>query len=95
MKESVSKGEISLPFIWKASRMGYDGYGVNKISNNKDLEKGLVFIAKILDNYDSYFVNKNKKNAQKKREILQARASPGSADSFSYDSADAVELVVR
>ncbi len=39
LKESVSKGEISLPFIWKASRMGYDGYGVNKISNNKDLEK--------------------------------------------------------
>ena len=39
LKESVSKGQISLPFIWKASRMGYDGYGVNKISNNKDLEK--------------------------------------------------------
>ena len=39
LKESVSKGEISLPFIWKASRMGYDGYGVSKISNNKDLEK--------------------------------------------------------
>ena len=39
LKESVSKGEISLPFIWKASRMGYDGFGVNKISNNKDLEK--------------------------------------------------------
>ena len=35
------------------------------------------------------------RNAQKKREILQARTSPGSADSFSYDSADAVELVVR
>ncbi len=39
LKESVSKGEISLPFIWKASRMGYDGYGVSKIYNNKDLEK--------------------------------------------------------
>ena len=26
---------------------------------------------------------------------MQARTSPGSADSFSYDSADAVELVVR
>ena len=39
LKESVSKGEISLPFIWKASRMGYDGFGVNKITNNKDLEK--------------------------------------------------------
>ena len=39
LKESVTKGEVSLPFIWKASRMGYDGYGVNKISNNKDLEK--------------------------------------------------------
>ena len=31
----------------------------------------------------------------REREILQARTSPGSADSFSYDSADAVELVVR
>ena len=39
LKEIISKGEISLPFIWKASRMGYDGYGVKKISNNKDLEK--------------------------------------------------------
>ena len=39
LKDNISKGEISFPFIWKASRMGYDGYGVNKISNNKDLEK--------------------------------------------------------
>ena len=39
LKEDISKGKISFPFVWKASRMGYDGYGVNKISNNKDLEK--------------------------------------------------------
>ena len=39
LKDNISKGEISFPFIWKASRMGYDGFGVNKITNNKDLEK--------------------------------------------------------
>ena len=39
LKDLISKGEISYPFIWKASKMGYDGYGVNKISDNKSLEK--------------------------------------------------------
>jgi len=39
LKTLISKGELSFPFIWKASKMGYDGYGVNKIFNNKDLEK--------------------------------------------------------
>ena len=39
LKNLISKGEISYPFIWKASKMGYDGYGVNKISDNKSLEK--------------------------------------------------------
>jgi 5-(carboxyamino)imidazole ribonucleotide synthase len=39
IKTLISKGDISFPFIWKASKMGYDGYGVNKISNTEDLEK--------------------------------------------------------
>jgi len=39
LKTLISKGDLSFPFIWKASKMGYDGYGVNKIFNNKDLEK--------------------------------------------------------
>ena len=39
MKNLLKIGKISFPFIWKASKMGYDGYGVNKISNYKDLEK--------------------------------------------------------
>ena len=39
LKNLISKGEISYPFIWKASKMGYDGYGVNKILDNKSLEK--------------------------------------------------------
>ena len=39
LKDLISKGEISYPFIWKASKMGYDGYGVNKIFDNKGLEK--------------------------------------------------------
>ena len=38
LKYLISKGEISYPFIWKASKMGYDGYGVNKIFDNKGLE---------------------------------------------------------
>ena len=39
IKDKISRGEISFPFIWKASRMGYDGYGVKKITNNKSLEE--------------------------------------------------------
>jgi 5-(carboxyamino)imidazole ribonucleotide synthase len=39
IKTLISRGDISFPFIWKASKMGYDGYGVNKISNSEDLEK--------------------------------------------------------
>lgn len=39
VKTLIKSGKISFPFIWKASKMGYDGYGVNKISNHKDLEK--------------------------------------------------------
>jgi len=39
IKTKISKGEISFPFIWKASKMGYDGYGVKKIIDNKSLEE--------------------------------------------------------
>ena len=39
IKNKVSWGEISFPFIWKASKMGYDGYGVKKIIDNKTLEE--------------------------------------------------------
>ena len=39
IKNKISKGELSFPFIWKASKMGYDGYGVRKIIDNKSLEE--------------------------------------------------------
>ena len=39
IKNKISKGELSFPFIWKASKMGYDGYGVKKIIDNKSLEE--------------------------------------------------------
>ena len=39
IKNKITKGEISFPFIWKASKMGYDGYGVRKIIDNKSLEE--------------------------------------------------------
>ena len=35
IKNKITKGEISFPFKWKASKMGYDGYGVKKIIDNK------------------------------------------------------------
>ena len=38
LKNSVAKGNLSYPFVWKAASMGYDGYGVSVIKNNKDLE---------------------------------------------------------
>ncbi len=39
LKDLIIKGQVSYPFIWKASKMGYDGYGVKKIVDNKSLEK--------------------------------------------------------
>tara|TARA_B100001778_G_scaffold163605_1_gene134407 strand:- start:212 stop:1369 length:1158 start_codon:yes stop_codon:yes gene_type:complete len=38
LKNSVAKANLSYPFVWKAASMGYDGYGVSVIKNNKDLE---------------------------------------------------------
>ncbi len=38
IKNSVAKGNLSYPFVWKAASMGYDGYGVSIIRKNKDLE---------------------------------------------------------
>ena len=38
LKNAIAKGNLSFPFVWKAARMGYDGYGVSIIKSNKDLE---------------------------------------------------------
>ena len=38
LKNAIAKGNLSFPFVWKASEMGYDGYGVSVIKKNKDLE---------------------------------------------------------
>jgi 5-(carboxyamino)imidazole ribonucleotide synthase len=38
LKNAIAKGSLSFPFVWKASEMGYDGYGVSVIKKNKDLE---------------------------------------------------------
>ena len=38
LKNAIAKGSLSFPFVWKASKMGYDGYGVSIIRKNKDLE---------------------------------------------------------
>ena len=38
LKNAIAKGNLSFPFVWKAARMGYDGYGVSVIKSNKDLE---------------------------------------------------------
>ncbi|MCY4562137.1 MAG: 5-(carboxyamino)imidazole ribonucleotide synthase [Flavobacteriaceae bacterium] len=35
---SIIQNETKLPFIWKASRFGYDGYGVKKINKISELE---------------------------------------------------------
>ena len=39
LKEAISKGAVSFPFVWKATTMGYDGYGVQVVRTNKDLEQ--------------------------------------------------------
>ena len=39
VKEAVSKGHLSFPFVWKKATMGYDGFGVEIVRSNQDLEK--------------------------------------------------------
>ena len=39
LKEAVLKGKASFPFVWKTESMGYDGYGVQIVRSNQDLEK--------------------------------------------------------
>ena len=38
LKDAVVRGRISFPFVWKSAAMGYDGFGVQIIRSNQDLE---------------------------------------------------------
>ena len=38
VKERITKGELSFPFVWKSAEMGYDGYGVTIVNSNKEIE---------------------------------------------------------
>jgi 5-(carboxyamino)imidazole ribonucleotide synthase len=38
LKDAVVRGRVSFPFVWKSAAMGYDGFGVQIISSNQDLE---------------------------------------------------------
>ena len=38
LKLDVLNGKRSFPFVWKAPKMGYDGFGVRVVKNNLDLE---------------------------------------------------------
>ena len=38
LKDAVVRGRVSFPFVWKSAAMGYDGFGVQIIRSNKDLE---------------------------------------------------------
>ncbi|MEK9613416.1 MAG: 5-(carboxyamino)imidazole ribonucleotide synthase [Flavobacteriaceae bacterium] len=39
LKNAVARGSLSFPFVWKSESMGYDGYGVQIVRSNKDLEE--------------------------------------------------------
>jgi len=39
LKSFISFNKVSFPFIWKASKMGYDGFGVKKVTNIEEVEK--------------------------------------------------------
>lgn len=39
LKLDVLNGKRSFPFVWKAPKMGYDGFGVRIVKNNLDLEE--------------------------------------------------------
>lgn len=38
LKDAVVRGRVSFPFVWKSAAMGYDGFGVQIIRSNQDLE---------------------------------------------------------
>ena len=38
IKNFISNGDRTYPFIWKSSKMGYDGYGVKLIEDNNSIE---------------------------------------------------------
>ena len=39
LKDAVGRGLISFPFVWKSETMGYDGYGVQIVRSNQNLEE--------------------------------------------------------
>ncbi|MEK9755904.1 MAG: 5-(carboxyamino)imidazole ribonucleotide synthase [Bacteroidota bacterium] len=39
LKSFIISNKISFPFIWKASKMGYDGFGVKKVSNIEEVNQ--------------------------------------------------------
>tara|TARA_B110000027_G_scaffold12187_1_gene11239 strand:+ start:5739 stop:6893 length:1155 start_codon:yes stop_codon:yes gene_type:complete len=39
LKQAIGKGSVSFPFVWKSEAMGYDGYGVQIVRSNSDIEK--------------------------------------------------------
>ena len=39
LKDVVGRGLISFPFVWKSESMGYDGYGVQIVRSNQNLEE--------------------------------------------------------
>ena len=37
VKESIIKGKLFFPFVWKSAELGYDGYGVSIVHSNKEI----------------------------------------------------------
>lgn len=38
LKEAVSAGDLSIPFVWKAAEGGYDGFGVHVVKTEEDIQ---------------------------------------------------------
>ncbi len=52
LKSAISNDEIIFPFIWKAARFGYDGYGVKKINSIEELNSlshGECLVEEVID----------------------------------------------
>ena len=39
IKDAINNGNLSLPFVWKSARFGYDGQGVKVVRTQEDLEQ--------------------------------------------------------
>ena len=81
IKDSISNGGLSLPFVWKSAQFGYDGQGVKvvrKIEDLKDLPNVECIAEKMIDfkNELAVVVARNTKGEVKTYPVVEMEFHP-------------------